>query len=169
MISVDSVYKIGQLGRTHALRGEIVFFCDDDIFDRCDADCLLLMLDGLLVPFFIEEYRFQRDDRVLMKFDGIDTKEQATELVGADVYFPKDAAAKLDDGLSLSALTGYAIYDTATGTATAPLRRIDTATDNPLFELEDGTLIPVAEEWIEDIDHEKKTIRMTLPEGLLAL
>ncbi len=168
MILPDSVYKIGKLGRPHGIKGEISLLVDDDAFDRSDADCLFLMLDGLLVPFFIEEYRFRSDSRVLMKFEGIDSKEQAAELVGADVFFPKDTAAQEGEP-SLAALEGYTIYDTTTGATTAPLSHIDAATDNTLFVMDDGTLIPVADDWIEDIDHEKKLIRMTLPEGLLLL
>jgi len=38
-----------------------------------------------------------------------------------------------------------------------------------LFELEDGKLIPVAEEFIKTIDSDKREIRVTLPEGLLEL
>ena len=58
------------------------------MFDRVDAEYLLLELDGILVPFFMEEYRFKSDETVLMKFCDIDTQEQARSLTGAKVYFP---------------------------------------------------------------------------------
>ncbi len=169
MIDFDSVYKIGTLGKTHGLQGEITFFCEDDIFDKTDADCLMLKLDGVLVPFFIEEYRFQSDERVLIKFYNIDTKETAAVLIGAEVYFPTALADTEKVALSPARLVGFAVYDITSNTVTAPLVHIDNSTNNPLFELADGTLIPVAEEWIKEIDREKQLIRMTLPEGLLSL
>ena len=55
MIRREEVYKIGRLGKTHGVRGEISFLLDDDVFDRTDADYLILDIDGILVPFFIEE------------------------------------------------------------------------------------------------------------------
>ena len=82
MIRCEEVYKIGRLGKTHGVRGEISFLLDDDVFDRTDADYLILDIDGILVPFFIEEYRFKTDSNALMKFDGIDTQERARELTG---------------------------------------------------------------------------------------
>ena len=46
---------------------------------------------------------------------------------------------------------------------------IDDSTANILFELEDGRLIPASEELITDIDKDKKTITINLPEGILDL
>lgn len=68
MITPDDVFQIGRLGRPHGVKGEITFQISDDVFDRVDAEYLLLELDGILVPFFMEEYRFKSDETVLMKF-----------------------------------------------------------------------------------------------------
>ena len=61
MIKQEEVYKIGRLGKSHGVKGEVSFQFDDDIFDRVDADYLVLDIDGILVPFFMEEYRFRND------------------------------------------------------------------------------------------------------------
>ena len=74
MIREEEVYRIGRLGKTHGVRGEISFLFDDDVFDRVDADYLILKVDGILVPFFIEEYRFKSDANAIMKLEGVDTK-----------------------------------------------------------------------------------------------
>ena len=100
MIKREEVYKIGKLGKTHGVRGEISFLLDDDVFDRMDADYLILDIDGILVPFFIEEYRFKTDSNALMKFDGIDTQERARELTGCDVYFPRTLADEDETNVS---------------------------------------------------------------------
>ena len=47
----------------------------DDVFDRVDAEYVVLMLDGILVPFFFEEYRFRTDETAIVKFCDIDTQE----------------------------------------------------------------------------------------------
>ena len=70
MIRREDVYKIGKLGKTHGVRGEISFLFDDDVFDRTDADYLVFDIDGILVPFFLEEYRFKNDSNALLKLDG---------------------------------------------------------------------------------------------------
>ena len=48
MIKPEEVYKIGRLGKAHGVKGEVSFQFDDDIFDRVDADYLVLDIDGIL-------------------------------------------------------------------------------------------------------------------------
>ena len=55
MIRTEEVYKIGKIGKPHGVRGEVSLMFSDDVFDRVDADYLVLMVDGILVHFFFEE------------------------------------------------------------------------------------------------------------------
>ena len=169
MIREEEVYKIGRLGKTHGVRGEISFLFDDDVFDRTDADYLILRVDGILVPFFIEEYRFKSDANAIVKFDGIDTQERARELTGCDVYFPRSLAEGDDGDISWSILVGFDILEAQSGKAVGRIAAIDDATMNILFELEDGRLVPASEDLITAIDQEARTITMHIPEGLLEL
>lgn len=169
MIRREEVYKIGRLGKVHGIKGEISFLLDDDVFDRVDADYLVLDIDGILVPFFIEEYRFKTDSNALMKFDGIDTQERARELTGCDVYFPRALAENDEEYLSWAEMIGYSLKDAQTGQIIGDIATIDDSTINILFELEDGRLIPASEELITNIDTQKHQIEINLPEGILKL
>ena len=169
MIKQEEVYKIGRLGKSHGVRGEVSFLFDDDVFDRVDADYLILDIDGILVPFFIEEYRFRSDTTALMKFEGIDSQERARELTGCDVYFPRNLAASDDDSISWSAIVGFDIIDASTDKSVGRIASIDDSTLNILFCLEDGHLIPASEDLITQIDQQARTITMQLPAGLLDL
>ena len=169
MIREEEVYKIGRLGKTHGVKGEVSFLFDDDVFDRVDADYLVLMVDGILVPFFIEEYRFKTDDNALMKFEDIDTQERARELTGCDVYFPRKLADSDEGNMSWAEIVGYSIVDASTGRTVGKIASIDDATINILFCLEDGTLIPASEELIVDVDQKAHTITLDIPEGILDL
>ncbi len=167
MIKQEEVYKIGRLGKAHGVKGEVSFQFDDDIFDRVDADYLVLDIDGILVPFFMEEYRFRSDTVCLVKFCDIDTQQRAQELTGCDVYFPRTLAEEADEMPSLSMLVGFDIVNNANGETVGHIAAIDDSTANILFELEDGMLIPANDELITDIDAEQRLIRMNIPEGLL--
>ena len=169
MIKQEEVYKIGRLGKSHGVRGEVSFLFDDDVFDRVDADYLILDIDGILVPFFIEEYRFRSDMTALMKFEGIDTQERARELTGCDVYFPRNLAASDGDSISWSAIADFDIIDASTNKSVGRIASIDDSTLNILFCLEDGHLIPASEDLITQIDQQARTITMHLPTGLLDL
>lgn len=170
MIKQEEVYRIGRLGKTHGVKGELSLLFDDDVFDRTDADYLVLDVDGILVPFYIEEYRFKSDTTAIIKFEDVDTQERARELTGCDVWFPRQLADTAgDDGPSLAMLVGYTIVDAATGTTVGRIDDIDDSTANILFCLDGQRLIPVAEELVTDIDRDHQTITMNIPAGLLEL
>ena len=169
MIKKEDVYKIGRLGKAHGVKGEVSFQFDDDIFDTADADYLILDIDGILVPFFMEEYRFRNDSLALVKFCDVDTQQRASELTGCDVYFPRSVADEEGESLSLAMLVGFDLVEAATNEKVGKIAAIDDSTQNILFELEDGRLIPANDELIEDIDTEQQTIKMNIPEGLLTL
>jgi 16S rRNA processing protein RimM len=169
MIKREDVYKIGKLGKTHGVSGELSFLFDDDVFDRADADYLILDIDNILVPFFIEEYRFKTDNNAIIKFEGIDTQDRARVFTGSDVYFPRELNDEEENGLSWAAIVGFDIIDASTSKTVGRIASVDDSTINILFELEDGKLIPASEELITDIDKHKKTITIDLPKGILEL
>ena len=168
MIHHEDVYKIGKMGKPPGVKGEVSFQFDDDIFDRTDADFLILELDGILVPFFIEEYRFRSDSLALMKLEGIDTQERARELTNCEVYFPREQQGD-EENLSWAAIIGFTVVNEKTNTPVGAIAAVDDSTENVLFELEDSTLIPASEDLITNIDTKKRTITIDLPEGLLEL
>lgn len=168
MIKPEEVYRIGRLGKAHGVKGEVSLQFDDDIFDRVDCDYLVLDVDGILVPFFIEEYRFRSDTVALVKFEDVDTQQRAAELTGCDVYFPR-ALADEDDAPGLALLVGFDLVEANAGRTVGRIAAIDDTTANTLFELEDGRLIPASDDLVNDIDLKQRTITMRLPEGLLDL
>ena len=168
MIREDDVYKIGRIGKPHGIGGEVTLRFRDDVFDRVDAEYLVLMVDGILVPFFIEEYRFRSEEVALVKFEDIDTMDRAAELTGCDVFFPRHLADIDNDVLTWSQIVGYDIVDVASGKVIGRIESVDESTINVLLELADGTLIPAVDEFIDDIDHEALKLFMSLPDGLLS-
>ena len=174
MIRTEEVYKIGRIGKPHGVKGEVSLMFSDDVFDRVDADYLVLMVDGILVPFFMDEYRFKSGETALVKFCDIDTKERAQELTGCDVYFPKKLSDRDENELTWDELTGFEIVNADDGDSPIGiLKYVDDATENVLFCVEtpdgDELLLPAADEFILAIDAENRKIRASLPEGLLDL
>lgn len=169
MIRDEEVYKIGRVGKSHGVKGEVQVQVEDDVFDRVDSEYLILKVDGILVPFFMEEYRFKSDEIALVKFCDIDSAEQARQLTGCEVYFLRDVAEADEHDLTYAELVGYTLIDCNSDSIVGRIASVDDMTDNILFELEDGMLIPASEELIEDIDTEHHEVRIVVPEGLLDL
>ncbi len=173
MIKTEDVYKIGKLGKPHGVKGEISFMFDDDVFDRVDADYLILDIDGILVPFFIEEYRFRTEETALMKFDDISSQEQARELTGCTVFFPRHLSDSSEENISWTEIIGFKLYDININKVIGTVKSVDDSTMNILFNIEtpDGRdiLIPASENLVKDVNATKQQIDIDLPEGLLDL
>lgn len=172
MMKEEDVYKIGRIGKAHGVRGEMTMQVDDDVFDRVDADYVVLCVDGILVPFFFEEYRFRTDTTALVKFSGIDDMEHARGLTGCDVFFPRDMADD-DDQPTWASIIGYQLVNAVDGQSVGTLTGVDDSTANVLFTVEtaDGreVLLPAAEDLIERIDSHARSIDYLMPDGLLEL
>ena len=173
MIKQEDVFKIGRLGKPHGVNGEVSFMFDDDIFDRADSDYLILEIDGILVPFYYEEYRFHGNETALVKFCDIDTQDQARELSGCDVYFPRHLSPNNEEDVSWTEIIGYHLIDSNNNKVVGTIDSVDDSTANILFEVtteeEREVLIPASEDLIKDVDTDKKEIKIDLPEGLLDL
>ena len=154
------------------MHGELLFTFDDDIFDQVEADYIVCLMDGILVPFFFESYRFRSDSTALIKLEGIDTEQQARRMTNIEVYFPKEHADKLDDDeLTWSYFVGFLIKDINKGEI-GKVTDVDDSTINTLFVVDHNgseVLIPAQEDFIVDLDRDNRVIVMNLPEGLLDL
>lgn len=172
MITHEQVYRIGRIGKPHGVKGEVSLQFSDDVFDRVDADYLVLETDGILVPFFMEEYRFRNDSAALVKFEGIDTQERARELTHCDVYFPYSLSDGNEQQFSWNEIVGFSLIDADTQQPVGEITAIDDSTINILFHVErDGEeiLIPASDELIQSVSMDQRKIEVTLPDGILDL
>lgn len=170
MIKKEEVFKIGVINKPHGVKGEVSFSFTDDIFDRVeDCDYLILMMDGILVPFFWEEYRFKSDNVALVKFEGIDTAERAKMFTNVEVYFPKKYMDEQDEITSWNFFVGFQVNDVRHG-ALGEIVDVDDATMNVLFVIEkegEELLLPAHEEFILNLDKKNRVLTVEIPEGLL--
>ena len=169
MIRKEEVFKIGVINKPHGIKGEVSLTFTDGIFDRVDCDYLVLMMDGILVPFFIEEYRFRSDDVVLMKFEGIDTAEKARMLTNVQVFFPKKYMEEQDEITSWNFFVGFKVDDVRHGDL-GTVTDVDDTTLNVLFVIEkegEELLLPAHEEFIVGVDRHNRILTVDIPEGLL--
>lgn len=174
MIKKEDVYQIGKITKAHALKGELNFQFTDDVWDRVESEYLICEVDGILVPFFLEEYRFRSDTTALVKFEDLDSADAVQFLVNSDVYFEKKYQEELDeDEVSLNYFIGFTMIDGDDDSVIGEIIAIDDNTENWLFivELPNGeeVMVPAHEEFISEINQEEQKMIMDLPIGLLDL
>ena len=194
MILDSDVFSIGRFTRTHGIHGEIEVHFTDDVFDRGEADYVFLKIDGLYVPFFLEDYRFKGSESALFTLDGIDSDTAARELVGHTVYYPLDARPSEDEDTisSLRAFTGFRLLiidrqalaemdeggdeTSEDGVPTLELgtvKHVETTTANTLLTVEveggEDVLLPLHDDFVVDYDLRERYLVLDVPEGLIDL
>ena len=174
MITHDELTEIGAFYKPHGIKGEISAGFDYDI-DPDSLRCIVLDMDGIPVPFFIESWRSRGLERFLIKLEGIDDERAAQSISNKPFY---GLTAELDiepdnpeDGMYLLDMIGFTLFDG--DKSVGIIENIDDSTDNILLHVADEgghtVYIPFAEDWIESFDPDKKTLNMNLPDGIIDL
>ena len=89
MILQSELYPIGRVQKTHGIKGELSIILTSE-FDTLDFNYFVFEMDGILVPFFIQEWRFRTAETALVKFERVNDDLAGKEFVGKTIYIPKD-------------------------------------------------------------------------------
>lgn len=173
MIREEEVFKIGQFAKPHGIKGEISLVTNSDVLEDAEDPYLVCEMDGILVPFFVEEFRYKTDTVTLVKLEGVDSEVDARMFVNKEVFYSLDAVDEDDlvGDMTWDSFIGYTVVDERHGSL-GKVTGVDESTINVLLSVDhDGEelLIPAAEELITDADHEARRLTVLLPDGLLDL
>ena len=84
-------FLFGTIFKLHGYKGDVNIYNDDDIlFDFSALEFFLIELDNKLIPFFIDRARPTKPNVVLVKFEDVNTEEDATGILNKQVYLPKE-------------------------------------------------------------------------------
>jgi 16S rRNA processing protein RimM len=158
--------------KTQGRRGEVAVELHTDVPDRFRKDMRLWALakDGQRREVTVEDL-WPHKSFLVLKFQGIETISDAEPLVGAELQLPRSERAQLEPGWTyLSDLIGCTVFDgqreigkvedVEFGAGEAPLLVVSSGAKLPYQ-------IPFAEAYLEEVDLERRQVRMKLPEGML--
>ena len=135
-------------------------------------DSVLVDLRNSLVPFFIEASQLHKSELLRVKFEEVDTEQDAEAILKSDIYLPLEFLPKLDDDkFYFHEIIGFTVEDIAFGKV-GVITGVNDTTSQSLFEIErDGIeiLIPMNDHFIKKVDKKNKTIVVETPEGLIDL
>lgn len=169
MLKKEDFVYFGKFLKPHGTKGEIGLQSDGfSLGDDCDF--VACDIDGILVPFFFETVRSKNGDTIIVKVERMETADEVRFLTNREAFIPRQWVEESEE-LTWSYFKGFKAIDTSLGEL-GEITDIDDNTINTLFVIEEGNdeiLIPAQEEFITDIDHDKKEIIFNLPEGLVSL
>ena len=163
MITNEQVIAIGKITRTHGKRGEIQCLTSNEYWDNADATFLILRIDNILVPFRVLDWKGKGSDSIIFQLDRISDEQSAQQLIGCQAYMLASDLSEEDEIMpTWQSLTGYSILDTDQGTL-GTIIHVDETTINTLVTLDNDQLIPLHEDFIINIEPEKKLLAICLP------
>jgi len=169
-MNIDSYYKIGLVMKPHGLKGEVTISLDDSSIDFANLESIFIEeQDNRLVPFFISSTSV-RGEKAFVKFDDIDTIEQALKISKKALYLPKSARPKSGRGEFYDdEIQGFEVADELHGVLGAVTDVIQTGANRLLAVDYNGkeVLIPINSPLIISINKSKRKISVNLPDGFL--
>ncbi|MGY3794004.1 ribosome maturation factor RimM [uncultured Aquimarina sp.] len=169
----EDCFYLGKIVSKFSFKGEVLIKLDtDEPESYLKMESVFVNYNKNLVPFFIEKSKLHKSDLLRVKFEDIDSEEDADDLMKAEIYLPLDLLPKLEGNkFYFHEVIGFSIVDRAFGKV-GVITHINDSTAQALFEIDrDGVeiLIPMNDEFIDKVDREQRTVFVNTPEGLIDL
>ena len=168
----DSIY-IGQIAKLHGYKGGVSLFLDvTHPEEYINMESFFIEIDGILTPFFVESFKLKNKGFAAVKFQGVDSEQEARSLLKKKVFIPESELKELDESNFYDhEVIGYEVEDIVKGeigkvTAIADLKQ------NPLLVIEfkdKEILLPIFEGLIVKVDRKLKRLKVKAPDGLIDL
>jgi 16S rRNA processing protein RimM len=171
MIKREDLVKIGQFKKPHGVKGEIAFAFTNDSFEESECPFFVCEIDGIFVPFRVENCRFTSGAVAHIQLKNINSDQKVRFLSYKEVFFPKQYIQEeiQDESFTWDYFIGFTLIDERAGKI-GRIADVDDSTLNTLFIVEKGEeelLIPAVEEMITHINEDQKELFVDLPEGLI--
>lgn len=161
--------KIGKIVNTVGLKGEVKVYNYSDSIEIYETIESIYLEDRLTV---IENVRAQKN-MVILKLEGADDRNAAEALRGKELYITEDDLPELPEGqYYVRDLIGMSVTE-EDGNLLGHVTDVLQNTAQDIFEVESENgkklLIPKVDQFVLDIDAEKREITIRLIEGMLDL
>ncbi|HEY2726118.1 MAG TPA: ribosome maturation factor RimM [Parafilimonas sp.] len=169
---MSAYIHIGKLAATHGLKGELILkhsLGKQTDFKNAEAIFIEKIKDEYL-PYFHEKSILKNSEETIVKLEGIDTKEAAAKLLQKKVWLTKKDFENLVSKTAPVNLIDFIVFNNK-----EKLGIIESVIEQPQQILLQITinnkevLIPINESTLKKIDHKKKEVHVSLPDGLLEI
>ncbi|MBL7730186.1 MAG: 16S rRNA processing protein RimM [Chitinophagaceae bacterium] len=162
--------NIGKLVAAHGLTGELLL--KHSLGKKTTLKGLPAVFieekKGSFLPYFIESAKAKNDEEILLKLEGISTREAALKLAQKSTWLPGADFKKFASKSAPANLLGYLIINN--NEALGEILELIEQPHQLIARLEikgKEVLIPLHEETLQRVDHKKKQVTVALPDGLL--
>jgi 16S rRNA processing protein RimM len=166
----EKCFKIGYVAKAHGLKGEVTIIVTEPV-ELGSVESVFIEIKNTLVPYFVKQLS-DRGDKAFIKFEEINTLEQANALKGGSIYLPKGTRPKLKRGEFYDdEILGFVVEDETIGIL-GNITEVSANGPNRLLVINylgKEALIPINSPFIKSVNKTKKLIKVELPEGFLEI
>ena len=169
----EKCFYLGKIVKKYSFKGEILAKLDTDqpqLYENIET--LFLDINNRLIPYFVMASRLHKSNLLRLKLEDVNTESEADELLRKEVYLPLDLLPKLNGkAFYYHEVIGFEIWDKAHGKV-GILKGVNDQSAQALFEIERHgleILIPFHDEFIMNVNRNKKIINVKTPPGLIEL
>ena len=178
-MTLDDVFELGQIVKTHGLKGQMLFILDvDEPSSYTGTKHLLINMAGRLVPFFVAGWAPRRSasgnqEEVILTLEGVNDVDAAQQLVGEKAYLPTSALAPLEEGrYYFHELVGAQVIDDEHG-AIGVVESVLEMPQQIILQITHTSgkeiLMPLNDQTLHAFDREAKQVKTAMPPGLLEI
>lgn len=169
----EDCFLFGTVFKLHGYKGDVNIYNDNDIvLDFSKLEYFLIELNNKLVPFFIKRVRPKKTNIILVKFEDVNSEQEAKKILKRKVFLPKDKISQKEkDRLDEDNLVGYSIIDTNLGKL-GEVIYINSQTPQQLIYVKKDQkefCFPMHKQFIKAVNSKEKILKTEIPEELLNL
>ena len=169
----EDCFYLGKIVRKHSFKGEVVIKLDTDEPELYrNMESVFVEHGKDLIPFFIEERLLQKGNQLRVRFETVDSEQDADAIMNSGIYLPLSFLPKLTGSkFYYHEIMEFTAVDVEYGEF-GVIKGINDSTAQPLFEImNDGVeiLIPMIDEFIKEIDRKGKRVVLQTPPGLIEM
>ena len=172
-LSAVELVAVARVRRARGVKGEVAADIWTDFPERFDGlEELIAVFPGGERRWLALEGRWLHGARVVLKFRGFDSPEEAAALAGCVLAVPESEAVELGEGEFYDWQLEGCRVETVEGRPVGTVSEVlHTGGEAPVLVIRDPrgreNLVPLAESICVEIDTARKLIRVDAPEGLL--
>ena len=167
----EDCFYLGKIVKKYSFKGELLVKLDtDDPIIYTKMESVFIDKNKNLIPFFIERSSLHKSTLLRVKFEDIDSEEDADKLLKSELYLPLGFLPQLTGNkFYYHEIFGFEAEDLSFGLV-GIVKGVNDTTNQAILEIDrNGSeiLIPLIDDFIKSVDREQKKIILEVPEGLI--
>jgi 16S rRNA processing protein RimM len=171
-MNIQDCFYLGEIVSKFSFKGEVLLKLDSDEIDLKKIKTIFLSIDGSIIPYSIDNIKLHKSSLLRIKLENIDSEEKANKILKTKTYLPIKDLPKLNGNkFYYHEIINFTVFDLNLGKI-GKVEEVNDQTLQPIIIVDNDKrkiMIPLVDDFLIDLDRNKKTLTFDLPDGLTTL